>query len=75
MASGEMICGSYECSLLLSLFVCVKNVSSKDRFFLVKNLRPLMSKQLLKFGFLLYYLNGEYYGIPGCGVFKGGIQN
>ena len=32
MASGERICRPYECSPLLSLFVCVKNDSSKDRF-------------------------------------------
>ena len=27
---------------------------------LKKYIRPLMSEQLLKFGFMLYYLNGEY---------------
>ena len=27
---------------------------------LVTNLRPLMSEQLLKFGYILYCLNGEY---------------
>ena len=27
---------------------------------LVTNLRPLMSEQLLKFGYILYFLNGEY---------------
>jgi hypothetical protein len=28
---------------------------------LVNNLRPLMPEQLLKFGFMLYYLNYEIY--------------
>ena len=32
MALGETIRQSYECSPLLSLFVCVKNGSSRDRF-------------------------------------------
>jgi hypothetical protein len=32
MASGETIRRSYECLPLLSLFLCVKNDSSKDRF-------------------------------------------
>ena len=32
MASRETICRSYECLPRLSLFVCVKNDSSKERF-------------------------------------------
>ena len=32
MASGGKIRQSYECLPLLSLFLCVKNDSSKDRF-------------------------------------------
>ena len=27
---------------------------------IVTNLRPLMSEQLIKFGYILYCLNGEY---------------
>ena len=37
MASGETICQSYECSPHLSLFVCVKNDSSKEEFFSKKS--------------------------------------
>ena len=37
-------------------FLCVKN----GEIALVTNLRPLMSEQLLKFGYILYCLNGVY---------------
>ena len=40
-------------------FVCKKQLS-REEIALVTNLRPLMSEQLLKFGYILYCLNGEY---------------
>ena len=41
------------------IFVC-KKWQYQGEIALVTNLRPLMSEQLLKFGYILYYLNGEY---------------
>ena len=40
-------------------FVCKKR-QYQGEIALVTNLRPLMSEQLLKFGYILYCLNGEY---------------
>ena len=40
-------------------FVCKKQ-QYQGEIALVTNLRPLMSEQLLKFGYILYCLNGEY---------------
>ena len=41
------------------IFVCKKR-QYQGEIALVRNLRPLMSDQLSKFGFMMYYLNGEY---------------
>ena len=61
MASRETILGSHECSPLLGGFFCVcKKQQYRGEIALVTNIRPFMSEQLLKFGFMLYYLNGEY---------------
>ena len=40
-------------------FVCKKQ-QYQGEIALVTNLRPLMSEQLLEFGYILYCLNGEY---------------
>ena len=32
----------------------------QEQIAFVTNLRPLMSEELLKFGYILYRLNGEY---------------
>ena len=40
-------------------FVCKKQ-QYQGEIALVINLRPLMSQQLLKFGYTLFCLNGEY---------------
>ena len=42
----------------LVFFVCKQQYHGE--IVLVANLRPLMSGQLLKFGIMLTYLNGEY---------------
>ena len=59
MASGETIRQSYECSPLLSLFVCVKNDSSRTDFFSKKS-KAFNDWAIFKFGSILYYLNSEY---------------
>ena len=41
-------------------FLFKKKQQYQGEIALVTNLRSLMSEQLLKFGFLSYYLNGEY---------------
>ena len=41
-------------------FLCVKKQQYRGEIALVTNLRPLMYEQLLKFGSMLNYLNGEY---------------
>ena len=40
-------------------FVCKKQ-QYQGEIALVTNIRPLMSEQLLQFGYILYCLNGEY---------------
>ena len=52
-------------------FVCKKR-QYQGEIALVTNLRPLMSEQLLKFGYILYCLNGEYiYEILGTPALRG----
>jgi hypothetical protein len=43
----------------LVFFVCKKQ-QYQGEIALVTNLRPLMSEQLSKLGYILYCLNGEY---------------
>ena len=42
------------------VFFVFKKQQYEREITLVTNLRPLMSEQLLKFGYILYYLNGKY---------------
>ena len=56
VASRETITWSHECS---PLFVCKKR-QYQGEIALVTNIRPLMSEQISKLGYILYYLNGEY---------------
>ena len=44
----------------LGCFLCVKKQQYHREIALATNLRPLMSEQLLEFGYILYFLNGEY---------------
>jgi hypothetical protein len=44
----------------LGCFLCVKKQQYQGEIALVTNLRPLMSEQLLKFGYIFYCLNGKY---------------
>ena len=46
-------------SWMLAPLVCKKR-QYQGEIALATNLRPLMSEQLLKFGYILYCLNGEY---------------
>ena len=57
---GETIPRSYECSSLLSFFVRVKKTVVRTDFFSKKSKAFKMSEQLLKVGYILYCLNGEY---------------
>ena len=61
MASRETILGSHECSPLLGVFFFVcKKQQYRGEIALVTNIRPFMSEQLSKLGYILYCLNGEY---------------
>ena len=61
MASQETIPSFYKYSPLLVTSACVcKKQQYQGKIALVPNIRPLMSEQLLKFGYILYYLNSEY---------------
>jgi hypothetical protein len=40
-------------------FVCEKQ-QNQGEIASLTNVRPLMSEQLLRFGYILYFLNGEY---------------
>ena len=51
-------------------FVCKKQ-QYQGEIALVRNLRPLMSEQLLKFGCVLYCLNGQYF--PKYSLISGAI--
>ena len=42
------------------VFFACKKQQYRGEIALVTNLRPLMSEQLLKFGYILFYLKGEY---------------
>ena len=59
MASQEVIPSFYECSSLNDVFLCKKPQYQGENA-LVTNLRLLMSEQLSKLGYILYWLNGEY---------------
>ena len=42
------------------VFLVCKKQQYQEEIALATNLRPLMSQQLLRFGCILYFLNGEY---------------
>ena len=60
MASQETIPSFYECSPLLGVFCVQKTTIPRTVFFSNKSKTFKMSEQLLKFGYILYCLNGEY---------------